>query len=35
MPFSLSNTQSVVADDIFLLQNVDLKNIYNNRNKKN
>ena len=28
MPFSLSNTQTVVADDIFLLENVDLKNIY-------
>ena len=28
MPFSLSNTDTVVADDIFLLQNVDLKNIY-------
>ena len=28
MPFSLSNTNTVVADDIFLLQNVDLKNIY-------
>ena len=28
MPFSLSNTNTVVADDIFLLENVDLKNIY-------
>ena len=28
MPFSLSNTHTVVADDIFLLQNVNLKNIY-------
>ena len=28
MVFSLSNTQKVVADGIFLLQNVDLKNIY-------
>ena len=28
MVFRLSNTQTVVADDIFLLQNVDLKNIY-------
>ena len=28
MVFRLSNTQTVVADDIFLLENVDLKNIY-------
>ena len=28
MPFSLSNTHTVVADDIFLLQNINLKNIY-------